>query len=171
MTTQTIHYQKEIQKTLAFLNQIGIEVYEKELDDTTFLPGITLGPNCIYIDYGKLKYPGDILHEAGHISVASPEVRPLIGTDAVPQGWPDGGEEMGAILWSYAAALHLGLPLDFVFHPDGYKNNSEWLISGFENENYIGLPFLEWIGLAYGKEKATENNKQAFPAMQKWIRE
>lgn len=171
MTTIMTQYQTEIQKSLQFLSEIGIAVFEKELDENTFLPGITLGPNCIYIDFEKLKYPGDILHEAGHIAVASPEVRAVIGTEAVPKGWPDGGEEMAAILWSYAAALHLKLPLDFVFHPDGYKNSSEWLISGFEKENYIGLPFLEWIGLTFGKEKALKHQQTAFPVMQKWIRD
>lgn len=62
----------ETQQTLSFLKEIGIDVIEKELDDT-FLPGLSLGPNCIYIDYDKLLYPGDILHEAGHLAVtASP---------------------------------------------------------------------------------------------------
>ena len=33
----------------------------------------------------------------------------------------DAGEEMGAIAWSYAAALHIGLDPRVVFHEDGYK--------------------------------------------------
>ncbi|MFC4818660.1 MULTISPECIES: hypothetical protein [unclassified Flavobacterium] len=159
-----------INKIVRFLNEIGIEVREEKLGNDTFLPGLTMKSNAVIIDYDQLKYPGDILHEAGHIAVASPETRAVIGTTEVPEGWPDGGEEMGAILWSYAASIHLGLPLDFVFHSDGYKNSSEWLIQSFENETYIGLPFLEWIGLAYGKEKALENQKPPFPVMLKWIR-
>lgn len=61
----------EVKKVLFFLNEIGIEIIEKELE-ATFLPGLDLGPNCIYIDYSKLLYPGDILHEAGHIAVTIP---------------------------------------------------------------------------------------------------
>ena len=39
------------------------------------LPGITIEAGTLIIDAGKLLYPGDILHEAGHLATASPEVR------------------------------------------------------------------------------------------------
>jgi hypothetical protein len=161
---------EEITKIINFLNEIGIDVHEEKLENDTFLPGLTLKPNTVVVDFEKLKYPGDILHEAGHIAVTTPENRKLIGTSEIAPDWPDGGEEMGAILWSYAAALYLDLPLEFVFHPNGYKNSSEWLIDNFKNENYVGLPFLEWIGLTFGKENALKNNTSPFPLMQKWIR-
>ncbi|MCL9805257.1 hypothetical protein NAT51_06980 [Flavobacterium amniphilum] len=161
---------EEITKIFNFLSEIGIEIREEKLENDTFLPGLTLKSNAVVVDLEKLKYPGDLLHEAGHIAVTSPENRSRIGTPEMDQNWPDGGEEMAAILWSYAAALHLNLPLEFVFHPDGYKNESEWLISNFEKENYVGLPFLEWIGLTYGKENAIKNDTSPFPVMQKWIR-
>lgn len=141
------------------------------MKEDTFLPGLTLASDGVVVDFEKLKYPGDILHEAGHIAVTSPENRKRIGTDEIDPNWPDGGEEMGAILWSYAAAVHLNLPLDFIFHPNGYKNSSDWLIESFQNKNYVGLPFLEWIGLTLGNEKALEKGREAFPVMQKWIRE
>ncbi|MBE8724607.1 hypothetical protein [Flavobacterium hungaricum] len=160
----------EIQKILAFLNEIGIQVFEKKLDDT-FLPGLDLGPNCIYIDFEKLLYPGDILHEAGHLAVTTSHERNAAGTANMSKEWPSAGEEIAAILWSFAAAKHLDFPLEFVFHPNGYKNDSKWLISNFNDENYIGLPFLEWIGLTFGKEKAVKENKEAFPVMQKWLRD
>ncbi|TCN55581.1 MBL fold metallo-hydrolase [Flavobacterium circumlabens] len=160
----------ELQKILSFLKEIGLDIIEKELD-TTFLPGLSLGPNCIYIDYNKLLYPGDILHEAGHLAVTTSSQRQLAGTKKTAADWPTQAEEIGAILWSFAAANHLQLPLEFVFHPYGYKNESDWLISNFTNENYIGLPFLEWIGLCLGKERAVKENKPAFPAMLKWMRD
>ncbi|HKX85940.1 MAG TPA: hypothetical protein VJL37_04665, partial [Flavobacterium sp.] len=90
----------DINRILQFIKGIGIEILEEKLGDDTFLPGLSLKANAVVIDFDKLKYPGDILHEAGHIAVASPETRALIGTAAIPEGWPDGGEEMGAILWS-----------------------------------------------------------------------
>ncbi|SNR42587.1 hypothetical protein SAMN04487979_105209 [Flavobacterium sp. ov086] len=160
----------ELKKVLSFLNQIGINVIEKELDET-FLPGLSLGPNCIYIDYKKLLYPGDILHEAGHLAVTTSAERNIVGTSEMSASWPSDGEEMGAILWSFAAAKYLQLEPEFVFHPDGYKNGSDWLVSNFKNEVYIGLPFLEWVGLCLGKERALKENKAAFPSMLKWIRE
>ena len=164
--TQTV----ELEKVLAFLNEIGIQVVEKELDDTAFLPGLALGPNCIYIDYTKLLYPGDILHEAGHLAVATAETRSQIGSDAL-QNWPTDGEEIVAILWSFAALTHLKLPMDFLFHPNGYKNGADWLIESFTNKNYVGLPLLEWMGLTFSEEKAQLQNQKAFPHMQKWMRE
>lgn len=160
----------ELKKILTFLNTIGIDVVEKELE-TTFLPGLSLGPECLYIDFKKLLYPGDILHEAGHLAVTTPYERKIAGTDKMASDWPSQGEEMGVILWSFAAAKHLELPPEFVFHPNGYKNDSEWLISNFTTENYIGLPFLEWTGLALGKESAEKEGREAFPKMLKWLRD
>ncbi|MBW4361763.1 hypothetical protein [Flavobacterium taihuense] len=164
-------YSRELEKVLFFLNEIGIAIIEKELDETTFLPGLCLGPNCIYVDFGKLLYAGDILHEAGHLAVTTASERELVGTNHISKDWPTQGDEIGAILWSYAAIYHLELPLEFVFHPNGYKNNSDWFISNFSNGNYIGLPFLEWTGLTLSENRAVLEGKKAFPVMQKWLRD
>ncbi|PKB18667.1 hypothetical protein [Flavobacterium sp. 5] len=161
----------ELEKVLSFLNEIEITIIEKELDETTFLPGLTLGPNCIYIDFDKLLYPGDILHEAGHLAVTTALERKLVGTEDMPKDWPTQGDEIGAILWSYAAVCHLNLPLEFVFHANGYKNNSDWFVSNFKSGNYIGLPFLEWAGLTLSESRAALEGKKAFPIMQKWLRD
>ncbi|MEO8515764.1 MAG: hypothetical protein ABI426_03425 [Flavobacterium sp.] len=160
----------ELKKIMTFLDEIKINTIEKELEDTTFLPGLDLGPNCIYIDFSKLKYPGDILHEAGHLAVTSSEERVHIGTPKMPNDWPTQGDEIGAMLWSYAAAAHLDLPLDFIFHPNGYKGSSDWLIDSYKKGNFIGLPFLEWAGLTLGNDRALVENKEAFPIMQQWLR-
>ena len=163
-------YTPEVTKIKSFLEKTGIALIPKTLPDTTFLPGLDLGPNCIYIDFEKLLYPGDILHEAGHIATTSAEDRKLIGSDKMPEGWPTQGDEIAAMLWSFAAAKHLDLPLAFVFHPDGYKGSSGWLIDSFQNQIYTGLPLLEWFGMALGEKRAAEENKAAFPAMQHWMR-
>lgn len=160
----------EIQKVLSFLNEIGIDVIEKELD-ATFLPGLSLGSNCIYIDYTKLLYPGDILHEAGHLAVTTSLERKLVGTNEMATNWPTQGEEIAAILWSFAALDYLKLPLDFVFHPDGYKNASDWFISNFTNKMYPGLPLLQWMGLCLDENRAALEQKPAFPTMLKWLRD
>lgn len=162
--------QKELEKAIDFLTEIGIKVIEKDLPETTFLPGLELGSNIIYVDYKKLKYPGDILHEAGHIAVTSPAERLLIGTDEISETWPVQGEEIAAILWSFAVADHLGLPLEFIFHKDGYKGHSEWYIDNFKNGNYIGLPLLQWLKMAYSNDDIENQEKPAFPAMQHWMR-
>lgn len=151
----------EQEKIIGFLNEIGIPVIETELSDNCFLPGLVIEKNAILMDPYRLKHPGDLLHEAGHLAVTSEEFRPLIGTKKMDPSWPTDGDELAAILWSYAALKHLDLEPEVVFHPAGYKNESDWLISQFENKNYIGLPLLEWMGLC----SATE-----FPNMIKWLR-
>lgn len=168
MTTK--NQSAELEKVLSFLNEIGIDIVEKELQ-TSFLQGLSLGPNCLYIDFEKLLYPGDILHETGHLAVTTFAERKIAGTNEMAADWPTQGEEIAAILWSFAAAKYLELPIEFVFHPNGYKNDSEWLISNFTSENYIGLPFLEWAGLTLGKERAIKEGKEAFPKMLKWLRD
>ncbi|MEQ7798606.1 hypothetical protein ABDJ41_02235 [Pedobacter sp. ASV1-7] len=162
---------KELKLILSFLKEIGIAVIERELSESTFLPGLSLGPNCIYVDYSRLLYPGDLLHEAGHLAVTTSEQRNQIGTTAADANWPTDGEEIGAILWSYAALKHIGIPAQIVFHENGYKNDSQWLIDNFSNGIYIGLPFLEWIGIALGKERAEKEGKSEFPLVLKWIRD
>jgi len=152
---------KILESIVNFLDSINILVVEKKLSNSTFLPGLNLKGNKILMDIDKLKYPGDLLHEAGHIAVTEENIRPLIGTEEISSNWPTNGDEIAAILWSYAASCHLNLELKIVFHPDGYKNDSEWLINQFNNQHYIGLPLLEWMSLA---------NKEDFPVMKKWLR-
>ena len=163
---QTTH----LQQILHFLKEIGIPVVETTLPTDTFLPGLDLGANCVLVDFNQLKYPGDLLHEAGHLAVTTPEQRNAIGTDQLQQPFPDDGEEIVTLLWSYAAAVHIGLPLEVVFHPDGYKGQSDWLIELFESKTYSGLPLLEWMGLTLGPDLALAEGKQAFPVMQHWLR-
>ncbi len=55
---------------LAFLREIGLDVMAAELDDATFLPGITIDRGKILYDAARLTYPGDLLHGAGRIAVA-----------------------------------------------------------------------------------------------------
>tara|TARA_R110000751_G_scaffold27954_2_gene73393 strand:+ start:112 stop:585 length:474 start_codon:yes stop_codon:yes gene_type:complete len=150
-----------LNRIINFLNSIHINVISTNLSDDTFLPGLSLKGNTILIDQAKLKYPGDLLHEAGHIAVTETHRRPLIGTSEIGTNWPNLGDEIVAILWSYAALHHLKLDPKVVFHPDGYKNASDWFIEQFTNKVYMGLPLLSWMGLC---------NSEDFPEMKKWLR-
>lgn len=158
-----------LEKSVAFVESIGIKVEPRTLEGNTFLPGLELGPDTIYVDYYKLKYPGDLLHEAGHIAVTSAEERKLIGTPQMADTWPSQGDEVVAILWSYAAAYHLQLPLDFIFHPHGYRKASDWFITNFSNGTYMGLPLLQWLGLAHSDAEVSAG-QPAFPVMKNWMR-
>lgn len=65
--------------------------------------------------------------------------------------------EMAVIAWSVAAALHLSISLTEVFHPEGYKGEWKWLMEQYESKNYIGLPLLQWMGLAAFEDELVED--------------
>ena len=173
MTTLKTHIERSeyLPQIIHFIEEIGLSVIEKDLPENTFLPGLELGAACIYVDYQKLKYAGDFLHEAGHLAVTTTKQRLAVGTHALELPWPTDGEEIATVLWSYAAVQYLRLPLDVVFHAGGYKNDSDWLISHFESGQFIGLVLLQWMGLAYDEQQIKTQGMPAFPVMQRWLRE
>jgi len=103
------------EKVLLFLQTIGIPVHFMPLDDICFLPGISILKGEIIVDKDKLKYPGDILHEAGHIAVVPAADRHLLNADSIAKREQREAEEMMAIAWIYAACVHLGIDAEFVF--------------------------------------------------------
>ena len=81
------------------------------------------------------------------------------------------GDEICAMLWSYAAIKVLNLPEEIVFHAGGYRGHSSWLVDHFrEKQNYIGLPLLEWMGMTAGPEKAKMLGVPPYPHMIHWLR-
>jgi hypothetical protein len=150
-----------------FLADIGIETRRGELHEPTFLPGIGIDGGALVIDEAKLTYPGDLLHEAGHLAVVPPERRSAMAMYA----GDDPAEEMMAIAWSYAAALHIGLGIDVVFHEGGYKGWSSAIIENFSNGQYFGVPVLQWIGLTCEEKRAGELGVKPYPHMIRWLRE
>jgi hypothetical protein len=156
-----------------FITQIGIEVETAVIEEETFLPGILIKDGKILIDHDKLLYPGDLLHEAGHLAVMSSSDRQTSAGNIGEQKEynQQAGEEMMAIAWSYAALTHLQLQPEVVFHPDGYKGSSNWLIEQYTGGKYIALPTLQWIGLCYDEKRAEEMKAKPFPHMLKWLRD
>lgn len=161
---------EEIDLIFNFFAQIGIEAEYGKIHQPTFLPGILIQAGRLIVDLEQLKYPGDLLHEAGHIAMVQPSKRPLMH-DNIAIDTPGETYELGAILWSYAALKHLKLPPEFVFHTEGYKGEAQWLIEQFESGTYIGLPLLQWMGLALDAKNAAEAKLNPFPYMLKWLRE
>lgn len=148
-----------------FLLDLGFLISQKELNQQTFLPGISLDCGTLVIDKTKLLYPGDLLHEAGHLAVIPAEKRRRAQNDIGKKA----SEEMMAIAWSYAALVHLGLEPAVVFHEGGYKGWSESLIEKFTQGRYIGVPMLQWIGLTVDEKRAKETGIKPYPHMLKWV--
>ena len=154
-----------ISQIIQFIKGIGINVRTTQLETETFLPGVLIENGELLIDFEKLKYPGDLLHEAGHIALEESEKRINLSGDA-----GGGGEslEIGVLLWTYAAARHLEIKPEIVFHENGYKGQAKWLIENFEQGSYIGLPLLQWMGLS--AKDSDDPEKEGFPNMIRWTR-
>ncbi|MBK5212033.1 MAG: hypothetical protein JJE55_00045 [Flavobacteriaceae bacterium] len=153
-----------LERIFQFFDEIAIRYNFKNIETETFLPGIQIKNGSLQIDLEKLKYPGDLLHEAGHIAVTIFEERKVLNDNVIENDKTKAGDEMAVLLWSYAAARKIGIAPEIVFHEEGYKGQAKWLAEQFESGNYIGLPLLQWMGLT-----ASEGN-QTFPKMKMWLR-
>ncbi len=150
---------------VAFLHDIGIPTAAAELDQETFLPAMMVRDGVLLYDPARLQWPGDLLHEAGHLAVTPPERRATVSD--FRQGNPTAdGDEMAAIAWSYAAALAAGIDVGVVFHAEGYRSAGPWVAETFAKGSYIGLPMLQYYGLARFKH----DEGAQYPAMIKWLR-
>ena len=155
-----------------FVRSIGIPVeFGPMPDGQEFLPGLSVKNSGLLIDPDHLKYPGDILHEAGHLAVATPEKRGKMHGILGTGNDEDIGEEMMAIAWSYAAARYLNIDPYIVFHEEGYKGGGAGIVKDFSEERFFGVSTLQWIGLTYESKNAKENNTEPYPHMIKWVRE
>ncbi len=124
---------------LAFFDEIGLPYRLAELHENTFLPGIKIETGSLLIDLNQLRYPGDQLHEAGHIAVSDEQARSGLSGDMKDAGHR-GGEEMAAIAWSWAALKKIGLAPEVLFHPDGYRGASGTYIEAFTHQWGFGFP-------------------------------
>lgn len=149
---------------LGFVAEVGIATRALPPDVNGFLPGLDIADGAILIDEARWGFPGDLLHEAGHVAVASPEERSQPKLDPTP------GDEMAAIAWSYAALVHLNLPPEVVFHEHGYKGGSKALINAFANGGWVGMPLLAWYGMTVDPGRASRLGPKPFPHMLRWLR-
>jgi hypothetical protein len=154
----------EARRILDFLDFIGIPVVVGEIGDS-ILASMTVRHGTIVVDPNIPVWPGDLLHDAGHVAMTEPTMRRE--RDRVSD---DPAEEMGAIAWSVAAAGEIGVPLETVFHEAGYKGSSQTSIDSFCADPMIGVPFLAWLGMTAEPRRAAESGIPAFPVMQRWLR-
>ena len=153
-------------RIVAFLREIGLTVTACDLAMPCFLPGIQIRDGALLVDEAKLLYPGDLLHEAGHLAVKTARNRAKAGVDAGKFQ----AQEIGAICWSYAALMHIGLDPAVVFHPAGYRGASDNFIENFTQGYAPGLPLLQWMGLTFDEKNAPEHGVPPFPHMVRWLR-
>ncbi|MCL1052125.1 hypothetical protein L2755_21240 [Shewanella abyssi] len=153
-----------LQKILAFLAKIEIEAREDSIKQATFLPGILIDKGQLIFDKEKLRNPGDLLHEAGHIAVTEFAARGELSGDVYTAGHSP-ADEMAAIAWSWAALQSIGLPSQVLFHQDGYKGASQNYIEAFSQGQGFGFPMLVYYDLCHAP-----NHSDGYPTMLKWLR-
>lgn len=153
------------ERMAAFVRGIGIDVRSGPLAEATLLPGLAIRHGAVVVDEEQLAYPGDLLHEAGHIAVAADDER------RQPTLAPTLGDEIATQAWSYAALRHLALDPAVVFHGYGYKGGGQALIDAFAGGGTgPGVPLLQWYGMTVEPRFAAERGLEPFPHMLRWLR-
>lgn len=155
--------------TIKFIHSLGLQTTFCSLNETDcFLPGIFISNGKILIDKEKLKYPGDLIHEAAHLAVIPSAERHIISGPDIGKRADAAAEEMMAIAWSYAACKHLAIDPAFVFHEHGYKGGGKNIIEDFDAGRYFGVPVLQWLGMT---KTGAADDAENYPVMSKWLRD
>ena len=153
-----------IETLLDFVRGVGIPATIASLPEPMFLPGLAIRCGTLLADPDRLLYPGDILHEAGHIAVASPEAR------ALPELTPDAADEIATHAWAYAAVRYLEISPHILFHADGYRGGAAALVENFIAGRTIGVPLLQYHGMSLEPRAAAERGLPPYPHMLRWVR-
>lgn len=155
-----------VARIVPFLEDIGIPVAIEPVPGDSLLPGATVRGGTLVLDPDTLEWPGDLLHEAGHIAVSDPATR-----TAQAGVSPDPGEELAAMAWSYAAAVALEIDPACVFHGGGYHGGgANYLESYLSGGGGIGVPMLQYYGMSAEPHQAAMLALPPFPAMARWLR-
>ena len=141
------------------------------MDEETFLPGILIAQGKILFDESRLKFPGDLLHEAGHLAIAPASLRSLLSGEVVIPGANMTAVEAYATAWAYAAITHLELEPKVLFHEGGYQGKSEQLIFSYGMGCYPGANGLEAARMTATGTAARESGVAPYPNMLKWLRD
>jgi hypothetical protein len=151
------------ERVLGFVRGLGIAVRDARPGEEGFLPGLAIRCGAIVVNAARWEHPGDLLHEAGHLAVITPEERIVKSLAPTP------ADEMAAIAWSYAAAVHLGVAARTLFH-DAYKAGGESLAENFANGCYFGTPMLAYYRMTIEPRRASSDGPPPYPHMLRWLR-
>ncbi len=156
------------ERCIAFVRDIGIEVRERRPGEAMDQPieGLAIRDGAIVIDPAVPIWPGDFLHEAGHIAVVEEKRRPTLS-----ELEPDRAEELMAIAWSYAATKECGLTLRQLFNPEGYKGKYQFAADCYATGQFVGADGLAHFGMAMlDLRAALAAGQPTYPNMIRWLR-
>lgn len=152
-----------------FLNDIGIETMEGRVSKSSFLPGVRIFGGRLIYDC-ELPWPGDLLHEAGHIATTPASLRSGLNDGIeLPESVPY-ATEVEATAWAYAAIRHLQLDPAVLFHSGGYHGVSDQLIATFAAGVYPGAFGLAQSGMTTLGIEARNDGASVYPEMSRWLR-
>ena len=154
---------------VAFLTGIGLLIAEETLPADTFLPGIAVRAGGLVVDPDRLMWPGDMLHEAGHLAVLPAALRNAVQDDLLDSA-EDAGE-LEAMAWAYAAAVELELPMDVLIHDGGYNGKARDLLQMYAFGVYPGLRGLCAVGMTASPGFTPDCGPVHYPRMLRWLRD
>jgi hypothetical protein len=176
------------QRVRAFLAEIGLEVVV-EPGANGFVPGVALGRGRLHVDEDTVEV-GDLLHEAGQVSVLPARFRHLadgdIGEaqkamfkalraeDADLQGleWRRALQccDPEATAWAWAAGLHLGIHSRDIIAGKAYGGEGDDVRTSLQLRAYCGINGLFHAGMCVASRTlASSLNVEPFPAMSRWV--
>jgi len=158
-------------RIVEFLSAIGVEVIPTDLESDGFLPGILVDKGKLFVDESKLTYPGDLLHEAGHLAIAPSAARANLKGEVVIPGADMDAVEVQVTAWAYAAIVYLRLDPRILFHDGGYHGKSKRLIITYTAGVYPGVHGLQTAGMTTAGEDARKLGVAPYPHMLKWVRD
>lgn len=156
-------------RTFHFLEEIKIDYYLSDENFDSFLQGVKIQNGTLIINTKNILCVGDILHEAGHLACIPSTLRVKANDNIKDSLGEEYTFEMAVIVWSVAAAAYLEIPLTEIFHQEGYNGDANWLLEQYTAKNYIGLPLLQWMGLAVMEDKTVDGINLPFK-MLRWTR-
>lgn len=158
-------------RILDFLRGIGLSITEAALPGDTFLPGIVIRDGGLVVDPDRLQWPGDLLHEAGHLSVLPPALRALASDDLADENDIPHAGEQEAMAWAWAAAQAIGLPPEVLMHEGGYHGQSATVLQMYAVGIVPGLRGLCESGMTAARGFTPEPGDVQYPRMLRWLRE
>jgi hypothetical protein len=147
-------------------NVVGLRVDEVSVPADTVLPHVRIHEGGLLVDVARC-YPGDVLHEAGHIAIMPGAFRPLANGDLKAVGkamrkhledHPEGlathpedpvcraliqVSDPEVTAWQYAAAVAVGLPMQWLFPPGTYGDEGPDILRSLQHSAYVGINGLQ----------------------------
>lgn len=166
-----MHHAEHYRAIFDFIAGIGLPIREATLPEDTFLPGVEMRGGGILVDPARLMWPGDLLHEAGHLAMLPSQLRHTAEEDQPNVAGADYAGEMEVMGWAYAATHALDIPLDVLLHEGGYRGRSRDLLQTYSFGIYPGLRGLCETGMAAAPGFTPDCGEVRYPRMLKWLRD